>query len=389
MNKKRNLSTSQQILTKPSTKKGILVKQFSTICPCCSEQPLSYPEIANEVRDFFEKHEIKFSLIKDKLTNWRLKAKLAARKHNKKLTLGLFYKNTHKIVPIDSCKAHHKLITKIASIIEKEAKIHSIIPYNDDLSTGDLRYVQIVVNETENKAQVSFVINNNALSDHVRNFILSFKKYQFIESVWANYNTKESNVIFSNNWEHFYGCDYLWQSFLGKQFAFHPAAFMQAHKQIFEKMLIYIEENVPKEASILELYAGAGVIGLSLISKSNNITLVENNPFSKVSFEETIKKTFSKQTGKVSYICQDAALVDDFENFDTIILDPPRKGLSKKLIEKLCPLKNKTIIYVSCNFSTFKKDVEELMKNNWKLLDAKCFLMFPGSNHLEIIGVLK
>ncbi len=389
MNKKRNLSTKQKISTKPSTKKGTLLKQFSTACPCCSDQPLSSPEIVNEVSDFFETNNIKFSLTKDKLTNWRIKAKLAVRKYNRRLILGLFYKNSHKIASIKSCIAHHKLITQIADIIEKEAKNYSIIPYSDDLSTGDLRYVQIVVNDSKSKAQVSFVINNEKLSYNVKKFISSFKKYQFIESIWINYNVKECNVIFSNKWEHFFGKSYLWQDFLGNNFAFHPAAFMQAHKQIFEKILTYIKENISKDSSVLELFAGVGVIGLTLAPKCKNVTLVENNPFSKVSFDETLKKTFSGYIDKVSYISQDASLINNFENFDVIILDPPRKGLSKNLIEKLCKLQNKTIIYVSCNFLTFKKDVEELVKNKYRLTDAKSFLMFPGSNHLEIVAILK
>jgi 23S rRNA (uracil1939-C5)-methyltransferase len=365
------------------------LKKFSTPCLCCANKSFIPFNTIKKIENFLSKDKIPLILIKDKLTYWRIRAKLAVRELNKKLTIGLFHEKSHEIIPVNSCIAHHKLITKSVLTIENKAKLFNIIPFNESSLKGELKYVQISVNDVGNFVQIALVINCKKASSKIQKFIQALSKYKFIESIWVNYNINTNNVIFSNQWDHFYGSDFLTLNILKKEFSFHPAAFMQAHLKIFEKMIKYIESKVTKNSSVLELYAGIGAIGLSLISKCRKLTLVENNPFSKLSFDRSFSLSFLKYRNKVSYLCQDAASIDDFDQFDLIILDPPRKGLSKELLKRLAKLNNKTIIYVSCNFITFEKDVTELKKNNWQIRDVKCFLMFPSSEHFEIIGILK
>lgn len=151
-------------------------------------------------------------------------------------------------------------------------------------------------------------------------------------------------------------------------------------------MLLSIKEYLPQNTNLLELYAGNGVIGLSLLDRCDQISLVEKNSYSFVSFQETMKKLSPSAQEKVVYYSSSLEELTEMPDADTLIVDPPRKGLS-------CNLPNiaslKRIIYISCHFPSFKSDAEKLIKDGFSLKKAEGYLFFPGSNHIEILGIFE
>ena len=81
----------------------------------------------------------------------------------------------------------------------------------------------------------------------------------------------------------------------------------------------------------------------------------------------------------------DASVIKD--NFDIVIVDPPRSGLSKKVINNLLEINSNKIIYISCNPSTLKRDIDLL--SNYELKEVSAFNMFSGTKHVETICILK
>lgn len=77
-----------------------------------------------------------------------------------------------------------------------------------------------------------------------------------------------------------------------------------------------------------------------------------------------------------------------FSESDTIIVDPPRKGLDTEVANALCTQdKLKTLIYVSCGFAAFTRDFEVLTsKGNWKLKHVEGHVLFPGSDAIETLA---
>jgi tRNA/tmRNA/rRNA uracil-C5-methylase (TrmA/RlmC/RlmD family) len=73
-----------------------------------------------------------------------------------------------------------------------------------------------------------------------------------------------------------------------------------------------------------------------------------------------------------------------------VIVDPPRKGLEKELLNALCDNKElNNIIYVSCGWEAFKSDCLALLQAGWRLAHAEAFLFFPGSEHIEVLAVFE
>ncbi len=340
-------------------------------CSGCVVENVFRPPIWNEACLFFEKNGVHPEFIVDGFEGVRLKAKLAVRSGP---VIGLFKKNTHDVIPIPNCLIHHPSINRAVVLIKQEMIRHNVTAYQENPPRGTLRYIQLFVERTTNRVQLTLILNHK---HGVEPFYQSLMKHDLWHSIWLNQQSGSTNQILGEHWEHIYGELFLWQTLNQTRIPFHPGAFSQTHLPLFEKMLQSIESWVKPNEHVLELYAGVGAIGLSLQKKVKSITLVENNPFAHLSFQQT--------KAKIPYHLIDARDAN-LSGYDLIIVDPPRKGLDPTMIPKLDADR---LIYVSCGFESFKRDAERLICLGWKLREAKGFLLFPGTNHVEILSLFE
>lgn len=340
-------------------------------CSGCTVANFLKPPIWTDALNFYKSHEVIPEFISDGFEGIRYKAKLAVRPGP---FIGLFKKNSHEVMPIPNCLVHHPSINRAIDIIKKEMVREKLSAYSENSSKGTLRYLQLFVEKSTGLVQLVLVINQR---EGISSFCERLKKYDLWHSIWLNVQKGSTNQILGDFWEHNFGKPFLWQKINGKAIPFHPGAFSQAHLPLFEKMLQTIENWVKPEEKVIELYAGVGVIGLNLEKKTKSITLVENNPFAHISFLET--------GSNIPYLLVDAKEVN-LSSYDLIIVDPPRKGLDATMIPRM---KGNRLIYISCGFESFKRDAEKLISLGWKIKEAKCFLLFPGSNHVETVTLFE
>ena len=151
----------------------------------------------------------------------------------------------------------------------------------------------------------------------------------------------------------------------------------------------------PKD--LLELYCGSGTFSLPMRKLFNKIFATENNRQSirclKRSIDEQdIKNIFHARlsaeevsklfTGRI-FKRMNGINISDF-NFSHVLVDPPRAGLDKDVIQLISKFKN--IIYISCNYETYARDVRNL--ESFTIKNIEIFDQFPNTNHLEIVSLL-
>lgn len=348
------------------------------LCPSCSFS--EEPPIYLEAKHYFEQKGFFFPLYKGEPIHWRIKAKLAIREKEGKIVFGLFEPGTHEILDSSKCSAHAKPIELALEKIKEKL----FLPAYKENGTGLLRYIQLHVQRETEKVQVALVVTKK--DPELLKILDILKDDELFHSIWLNIHPKISNTIFSDDWIHFSGEKVFFQKILDLSFAFHPASFSQVNIPLFEKMLLSIKESLPQNVKALELYAGNGVISLSLIDQCQEAFLVEKNPYSFISFQETIKGFPQKTQEKVVFCSSSLEELQDFPESDTLLVDPPRKGLQNS-IPDLTPFKR--IIYISCHFPSFAQDSEKLEKMGFSLKKAEGYLFFPGSNHIEILGIFE
>lgn len=378
------------------------MKIFSTKCPhfgiCsgCNAQDIYNPSIWNEILSYINDIDplLQPNLFFGPYIESRLKAKLAIESNKGELNIGLYKEGTHDVVDIPHCLVHHASINKAANLVKQAIKKFGMSIYCQKTGKGFIRYLQFFVKKESGKVQFSLVVNAKDISEvkiHDRFFDYLYNEEKIFHSIWVNLNDKSTNVIFSQNWHHIKGDDSFWQKIDKLDFLFHPMSFCQSNLSLFEKLIQDLEEDNlvfgKNKENLLELYAGVGAIGLNLAHKSNNVTLVEKNPYSKFFFDLIKQKSLFANT---RYICKDAADGVNYVNQNEIIIvDPPRKGIDRPLLEALKNKNSGKIIYISCLFKSFKRDSEELLLNFWKLKKVNGYLFFPGTNHVEVVGIFE
>lgn len=317
------------------------------------------------------------TLITDKVTGWRTRAKLAVRGN---VEIGLFKAGTHDVVDIAACPLHHPSIDKAILLLRKAMQACRISAYDEKTLKGLVRYAQFFVERKTGKVQLTLVLNAPHCPE---NFIDYLARDPLFHSIWINVQQLYTNRIFGDEWKHCCGEKYLWEEYNGIKVAFHPACFSQAHASLFEKMLLSIKSLVKPGQRIVEYYAGVGAIGLTLASEAKHLTCIEINPFAKECFALSSQHPAHFEVGatdeKLSFL----------NDADVVIVDPPRKGLSRAFIDALIAAENvKQLIYVSCGFDSFKRDVTILQTAGWRLEKCEGYLFFPGTNHVELLASL-
>ena len=150
-------------------------------------------------------------------------------------------------------------------------------------------------------------------------------------------------------------------------------------------ILLYnkVKEYAGTGNKLLDLYCGTGTIGIYLKDNFKEITGIEINKESILN--ANINKSLN-HINNIHFICGDASILKN-DCYDVVIVDPPRSGLSSKVINLLNNLDTKKIVYVSCNPKTLKRDIELL--NNYMLKSIECVNMFNKTKHVECVCLLE
>ena len=149
--------------------------------------------------------------------------------------------------------------------------------------------------------------------------------------------------------------------------------------------------ELKKTDILLDLYCGAGTIGLSMADKVKKVVGVE---IIEQAVENAKENARLNGIENAEFFCSDAAEVSAelFEKGfmpDVIVLDPPRKGCSREMIDTAVKLKPKRIVYVSCDPATLARDCKIFGELGYQTKKAVAVDMFPRTVHVECVTLLQ
>ena len=156
-------------------------------------------------------------------------------------------------------------------------------------------------------------------------------------------------------------------------------------KNLYDKVLEYAE--LTGNENILDLYCGTGTIGIYLSKYAKSVIGIEVNE--QAIFDANINKN-KNNIENISFICDTTSNINNIVNndFDVIIVDPPRSGLDKNTINFLINSKAKRIVYVSCDIMTLVRDLN-ILKQDYDIREITPVDMFPNTYHVETVCILE
>ncbi len=328
-------------------------------------------------------------LAADNVIGYRNKAQLPISESGK---VGFFAKHTHRIIETDSCLLTPEIFNEISRVVENWCQENKVSIYNEATNKGLLRHLYIREAQKTGEIMVFLIINGNKLPNSDA-LLLDLKELlgERLVSFGININRDKTNVILGDKCVTLYGKDHITDELCGIKVRISPLSFYQVNRNmcelLYKKAAEYLE---PHGKTIIDLYCGAGTIGLSMANNAKSIIGVEIVPEA-VADAKLNAKNNSIQNAE--FICADAAvaaknLADRGITADAVILDPPRKGCEKALLETVANnFGSEKIVYISCDVATLARDTAVLENLGYTLKEYTPVDLFPRTHHVETVAL--
>lgn len=400
-------------------------KNFTNWCGGCKRQVLPYEDqvkVKEDVikdcfanSDFFEKVYSGF-VPSEKIFNYRNKMEFSFGKYfvkNESVSersvwfhkQGMF----SKIVDVQDCMIAWEKINSIFLYIKNILQQTNLEVYDQFKHTWFFRH--LIIREWVNTNQI--LVNLSIASKYFLENPQKLEEWEKLQEKLKNdkfiLENIKSFVITENNW--------LWDSVNGPsiktfnllgnwniqeklfinwkeiEFRISAFAFFQTNTHQAQKLFETAINMLPKiNWNVLDLYCGAWTIGLSLLKsgiweKLLGVEIVES------AIEDAKHNAkVNKLESKSKFIADKAENLNfELENIWLVVLDPPRSGLHKDLINFLWNLKKDNkfkLLYISCNPTTLNRDLKLLQEQNFEIKNLKAVDMFPHTHHIEMISLL-
>ncbi|MDP8261901.1 MAG: class I SAM-dependent RNA methyltransferase [Candidatus Ancaeobacter aquaticus] len=183
------------------------------------------------------------------------------------------------------------------------------------------------------------------------------------------------------------------ETFMDKTFKIPISSFFQINSAMIGEMISIITSEIPSKRPehLIDAYCGSGIFGICASSLVDTVVGVDRDTASIKCAQNNARANnitnASFMAGRVED-CLEKMLSEHSEKDTALILDPPRTGIEKPMIDALNSYIPETIIYVSCNPPILARDVAAL-QNNYTLSTTYFLDMFPQTKHCEVIAILK
>ncbi len=293
--------------------------------------------------------------------------------------MGFYRKYSNDIVVFDDCLIESKMANEIISDLKQVLIENKVDKY--------FRHILIKHAKATDEVMLGFIVNTFDIElDNVVNFLKD--KYKNIKSIMLNLNDLDTNVILGKDEKLLYGRDYIYDIYDGIKVKLSLKSFYQVNYQQMLKLYAKVKElaDISNNDEVLDLYCGIGTISLYMARFAKHVTGVEIVEAAVNNAKDNAKMN---NINNVDFILADASKnMDEYiKNKDLVILDPPRKGISKELINSLINNKVNKIVYVSCNPATLNRDLD-LLSDYYNISNIYPVDMFPFTIHVETVVLM-
>jgi len=302
---------------------------------------------------------------------------------------GMFESRSHNVIPHKKCLLQPELFDDICRKVISYIEASKMQVYYERNHSGNIRHIGIRYAEKTNEIIVILVTRNRKIPFSKQLERILLEAYPNIVGIIQNINPDKTNVILGGDEKILYGRDFIYEQIGKIKFKLNYRSFFQVNTKLAEKMYEFTKEAISDDARLIDAYCGVGSIGLFLADKAENVIGIENNAKAVQDAKTNVKlnKIENCKFVKGNVETELPKVLKD-NKIDTLILDPPRKGLEQKIIDNI-PSEIQKIIYISCDPMTQVRDVKLIMEKGFIPKEMQPFDMFPHTFHIENIIILE
>lgn len=305
---------------------------------------------------------------------------------------GFYASRSHRPLPCGDCLLQPGLLNRIAATLCALLTQYHISVYDEQAHRGLARHIYLRHAVTNGSVLVCLVCNGRSLP-HAQDICAALvKAHPEVESVVLNVNTHKTNVITGKECITLYGPGVLHDTMRGVPVALGPLSFYQVNTEGANRLYSVAADFAAPgpEDTLLDLYCGAGTIGLSMAEHCGRLIGVEIVP---EAVESARRNAAAMGVEHAEFFCADAGtaaqkLAADGLLPNIVVLDPPRKGCDEPTLKAVLAMAPQRIVMVSCNPATAARDLKYLSQHGYAVQAVQPVDMFPRTKHVECAALL-
>ncbi len=322
---------------------------------------------------------------------YRNKAQLPVSDFEGEAKYGFFSPRSHRVIPFKDCLIQPSVFCEIAdSVLAYHNKL-GLKAYNEENGSGLLRHIYIRAGHHSGEIMLTLVVTEKT---KVYNALISelVKAFPQIKTVILNINSKNTNVILGDEEVLLYGNGTVCDTMCNNTVSISSKSFYQVNTPAAEGVYALAKEYAALKGNetLLDLYCGAGTVGLSMADRVKKLIGVEIIP---QAIENAKQNARANGVDNAEFICGDAGKIANTlakrgEKPDVIVIDPPRKGCDNLTLDAIIKMSPQKVVYISCNPATAARDCKYLCEKGFVLNRVRPADMFPRTTHVETVVLL-
>lgn len=383
---------------------------ISKVCGGCQWQHVKYEDQLKAKKDCISSNlermagidkDLVKDLVKDiipAVDEWNYRAKvqlpLGITKNSRRLLAGYYKPRTHEIVNMKYCPVQPKIFDSIIAEIRELHENYSFEVYNEKTLKGYLRHILLRKSFADNEILLTFVANSRKITPEIQKIADKLmEKFPRIKGITLNINSVDTNVILGPKSKTIAGYNFITERIGDKSYNITDKSFFQVNPQVANQMFDCIREIIVSNGnstSLLDIYAGVCAMSIYVSDLFEDVIAIESDPSSEFYAMENCK---INNVSNISFVNKPAnealSSITGLNKCDWIIMDPPRSGCEKEVLDKIIDIASDNIIYASCNPTTLARDIKILIDAGYKVQSVQPFDMFSHTYHVESVTYLK
>lgn len=303
---------------------------------------------------------------------------------------GFFSERSHRVVPVEHCRLQPERFSEIVAFIKEQINALKISVYNERDNQGVMRHIFLRRGHYSGEVCAVLVVRRKT-PEMMKLAAALTKRFPEITGVVLNINPDRTNVILGEHEVLLSVKAEISDTMCGVNVEISPKSFYQVNTPAAEKLYGQAAEFAqPSGKTILDLYCGAGTIGLSMAGEAKLIIGAEIVP---EAVENAKRNALNSGFANAEFICADASraaeeLAEKGLSPDVIMLDPPRKGCGAETLSACVKMNPERIVMISCNPATAARDCKFLAENGYAVERVRAFDLFPRTRHVECVVLM-
>ncbi len=310
---------------------------------------------------------------------------------------GFYARGSHRIVPCTGCLVEAPGARQALNAVARAAEDLRIPAYDEDRGRGLLRHAVVRMGYATDECLLTLVTNGRGIGRE-RELVAGIRKRApFVTAIAQNVNQRRTNAILGHETRALFGGGRMVDELLGCEFEIGPTSFYQTNPAQTEVLYTLAIEGAQLQSGmrVLDAYCGIGTIGLCAAKQVEGLEVVGVEQVDGAVGDARKNARRNDLSDRCRFVCADATAYmkdvakGDRERFDVVLMDPPRAGSTPTFINGVLGLAPKRVVYVSCNPTTQRRDVELFLAGGYAIESLEVVDMFPHTKHAESVMVLR